>query len=90
MQSADLVDMMLPLSNFISTIQANYNFICDKHNFHVYRPSELHKLCILLLLTVILSLTEVMVKVKTFDRHQVWRFNKYVMSIQFGKLAMDY
>ena len=52
-RSADLVDMMLPLSNLISTIQASYNFICDKHNCHVYGPSELHKLCVLLLLTVI-------------------------------------
>ena len=38
-----------------------------------------------------LSLTEVMVKVQTFDRHQVWRFNKTrkLMSIQFGELAMQ-
>ena len=33
-----------------------------------------------------------MVKVQTFDRHQVWRFNKTrkLMSIQFGELARDY
>ena len=63
--------MMLPLCNLILTIQASYKFICDKCNCHGYGPSELLKLCILLLLTVILSLTEVKVKVRTFDGHQV-------------------
>ena len=72
LQSANLVDMMLPLSNLISTIQASYNFRCDKRNCHVYGPSKLHKLCILLLSIIIFTikaLTEVMVKVQTFDGH---------------------
>ena len=32
-----------------------------------------------------------MVKVQTFDRHQVWRCSKtrQLMSIQFGELAMQ-